>query len=185
MLPTLNVRGDVLLTEYITPRLGRLKAGDVVVAVKPTDPAVSVLKRIRGMPGECVWVHPRAELRPIQIVVPDDHVWLEGDNAAQSTDSREYGPVPLPLVKGRVVLRFWPPGQARMFHAAVIDHTAATRARLDGPHTNPAPPVATGALLDAECQSVPPTAISAAEAPSVTTTSQTEPEPRDKDSNGL
>eukprot|EP00171_Calliarthron_tuberculosum_P006451 IDg6451t1 len=129
MQPTFNVRGDVLFTEYLSPRLKRIKAGDVIVAVKPTDPRVMVLKRVRGMGGETIWVHPKSEAHPIQIVVPDGHVWLEGDNAAQSTDSREYGPVPMALVRGRVVLRFWPLAQAGFVRSKVIDHTAETRAR--------------------------------------------------------
>lgn len=37
--------------------------------------------------------------------VPEGHVWLEGDNASNSTDSRVYGPVPLPMVRGRVMLK--------------------------------------------------------------------------------
>ncbi len=40
MLPTFNVRGDVLLTEYVSPRVGRVRAGDVVVATKPNDVGV-------------------------------------------------------------------------------------------------------------------------------------------------
>jgi hypothetical protein len=32
-------------------------------------------------------------------------VWLQGDNLLLSRDSREYGPVPLALVKGRVLLQ--------------------------------------------------------------------------------
>lgn len=129
MQPTFNVRGDVLFTEYLSPRLKRIKSGDVIVAVKPTDPRVMVLKRIRGMGGETIWVHPKNEAHPVQITVPDGHVWLEGDNAAQSTDSREYGPVPMALVRGRVVLRFWPLAQAGFVRSRVIDHTAETRAR--------------------------------------------------------
>lgn len=35
--------------------------------------------------------------------VPPGHVWLQGDNLVLSRDSREYGPVPLALMKGRVV----------------------------------------------------------------------------------
>ncbi len=128
MLPTFNVRGDVLLTEYISPRLNLIKSGDVVVAVKPTDPRVSVLKRVRGMGGETIWVHPRKEPRPIKYVVPEGHVWLEGDNASQSTDSREYGPVPMALIRGRIILRFWPLSQAGFIRSNVIDHTAETRA---------------------------------------------------------
>ena len=34
--------------------------------------------------------------------VPPGHVWLEGDNATNSTDSRAYGPIPLAMIRGRV-----------------------------------------------------------------------------------
>lgn len=34
--------------------------------------------------------------------VPTGHVWLQGDNVLNSTDSRDYGPVPMALVRGRV-----------------------------------------------------------------------------------
>ncbi len=41
----------------------------------------------------------------MQVVVPEGHMWVQGDNLVLSRDSREYGPVPLALVKGRVVLQ--------------------------------------------------------------------------------
>lgn len=137
MQPTLNTRGDILFTEFITPRLSLLKAGDVVVATKPTDPGVSVLKRVRGMPGEEIWVHPVGEKAPVKVTVPKGHVWLEGDNRNQSTDSRHYGPVPLALVKGRARFRFWPPSQAGVLRSVVIDHTERTRGIIErGRSTN-------------------------------------------------
>jgi inner membrane protease subunit 1 len=37
--------------------------------------------------------------------VPKGHVWLQGDNMSNSTDSRMYGPVPLAIVKGKVIAR--------------------------------------------------------------------------------
>jgi signal peptidase I len=40
--------------------------------------------------------------------IPDGYIWLEGDNALNSSDSRHYGPVPASLVVGRVVARIWP-----------------------------------------------------------------------------
>ncbi|KAJ9477367.1 Mitochondrial inner membrane protease subunit 1 [Pseudozyma hubeiensis] len=42
------------------------------------------------------------------VTIPLGHVWLAGDNMANSTDSRHYGPVPLGMVRGKVLARVWP-----------------------------------------------------------------------------
>lgn len=39
------------------------------------------------------------------VKVPKGHVWLVGDNLSNSTDSRKYGPVPIAMVKGKVIAR--------------------------------------------------------------------------------
>lgn len=107
MQPTLNDTGDVLITEAVTPRLQRLRKGDIVVATKPTNRRVSILKRIVGMAGDEV----------DGAIVPPGHVWLQGDNSAQSTDSRHYGAVPLSLVRAKAWCRIWPPRQATLFES--------------------------------------------------------------------
>lgn len=37
--------------------------------------------------------------------IPEGHVWLQGDNTKNSHDSRNYGPVPLGLLYGKVKAR--------------------------------------------------------------------------------
>jgi hypothetical protein len=39
------------------------------------------------------------------VQVPEGHVWLQGDNATNSTDSRHYGAVPYALLEGRAFLK--------------------------------------------------------------------------------
>ena len=45
------------------------------------------------------------------IIVPENHVFVMGDNRSNSSDSRAIGTVPLGNVKGKAVLRYFPPGK--------------------------------------------------------------------------
>ncbi|XP_055586141.1 mitochondrial inner membrane protease subunit 1 [Uranotaenia lowii] len=58
---------------------------------------------------------PHPEIRTSIVTVPRGHLWIEGDNIHNSSDSRNYGPVPIGLVKSRAVCRVWPPTQFRLF----------------------------------------------------------------------
>ncbi|MBE5819268.1 MAG: signal peptidase I [Clostridiales bacterium] len=42
------------------------------------------------------------------IIVPEDYVFVMGDNRSHSTDSREFGCVPVERLESRVAFRFWP-----------------------------------------------------------------------------
>eukprot|EP00656_Telonema_subtile_P007701 TRINITY_DN1361_c0_g1_i2.p1 TRINITY_DN1361_c0_g1~~TRINITY_DN1361_c0_g1_i2.p1 ORF type:complete len:150 (+),score=25.45 TRINITY_DN1361_c0_g1_i2:90-539(+) len=109
MLPTFNNRGDVVLFERITPRRGNLARGDVVVSRSPTNPVQLVCKRIVGLGGDSIITNQSSVFGCSKCEVPTGHVWLAGDNTANSTDSRMYGPVPAALVQGRVFFKVWPP----------------------------------------------------------------------------
>lgn len=47
-----------------------------------------------------------ADLDPVTI--PEDHLWVMGDNRNHSSDSRVFGPVPLDEVVGRAFVIMWP-----------------------------------------------------------------------------
>ena len=40
-----------------------------------------------------------------QVKVPKGHVWVEGDSAEDSVDSRSFGPIPYSLIQSRVFYR--------------------------------------------------------------------------------
>lgn len=105
MLPTFPNEGNMMIEECISPRLSppRLHRGDIITYQKPTERNVSVCKRILGLPGDTVCVDPRGLDPSSHVVVPAGHVWVQGDNSPYSTDSRTYGPVPIGLVKGKIV----------------------------------------------------------------------------------
>jgi len=45
---------------------------------------------------------------PCTLVVPDNYVWLEGDCPLFSMDSRQFGPIHVSRIRGRLVFRLWP-----------------------------------------------------------------------------
>ncbi|KAI3925976.1 hypothetical protein MKW98_028112 [Papaver atlanticum] len=109
MLPTLSITGDLVLTEKISTRLGKVNNGDIVLVRSPENPKKILTKRILGMEGDKVTylVDPNSE-KCRTITVPKGHIWIQGDNIYASTDSRQFGPVPYGLVQGKVFWRIWP-----------------------------------------------------------------------------
>ncbi|KAI9330286.1 mitochondrial inner membrane protease subunit 1 [Obelidium mucronatum] len=108
MLPTLNAAGDWVLVAAVAPaRKQSLRVGDVVAARSPLHANRAVCKRVLGVPGDVVLRDPSVSLETVR--VPPGHVWLQGDNLSHSIDSRTYGPLPMGLIKGKVVCKLWPP----------------------------------------------------------------------------
>lgn len=93
MAPTL-LPGDWAL---VVP-LRHPKVGDVAVVEHPGRPGYEMVKRISAGPGS------RVDDRMLN---PDEW-WVEGDLAAASTDSRQFGPVLGDALKAKVVLIYWP-----------------------------------------------------------------------------
>lgn len=89
---------------------------------------ISYIKRVIGLEGDHVriengkvYVNDEKTLEPYlngistpvtgefcDIVVPEDHVFVMGDNRSGSSDSREFGCIPVEKIEGRVSIRIWP-----------------------------------------------------------------------------
>ncbi|AKJ07426.1 signal peptidase I [Archangium gephyra] len=128
--------GDRLLMEKVSYRLHPPRAGDIVVfePVPEADRRGALrveahIKRVIALPGQVVRVHegrvlidgqplhepyvaepPAYEWGPAR--VPEDMLFVLGDNRNASADSHVWGFLPRRNVLGRVGLRFWPPGRA-------------------------------------------------------------------------
>jgi mitochondrial inner membrane protease subunit 1 len=106
MEPTIPGHGTVLLVDKLSWRLPNrgYQVNDVVVSKSMTG-SHFVCKRVKGVAGDIVFADAK-ERRPI--VVPAGHVWLLGDNAKDSVDSREYGAVPVAMLQGKVKTLLFP-----------------------------------------------------------------------------
>ena len=111
MLPTMSASGEWIVEDALTVRFGLkpIRRGELLVLVSPRAPTEHICKRVIGLPGDIVCVDPTGERAPSteHCLIPKGHIWIQGDNAAGSRDSRYYGPVPIALVRARVVARVW------------------------------------------------------------------------------
>ena len=118
MYPTLSLSGDYLLSlrssilRLLSPSPPYISRGDLIDFISPRDPSYSVCKRVIGLEGDIVSLDPSGTKsnrgREDWVKVPKGYLWVTGDNLSNSNDSRDYGPVPLGLVRGKIVARIWP-----------------------------------------------------------------------------
>jgi signal peptidase I len=124
--------GDRVFVNKLSYRLHEPGRGDVVVLHEISGTAErDLIKRVVALPGEevemtnCVVridgrVLDEPYLDPTVVtpsrcggdvnlqVVPDDHVFVMGDNRPGSHDSRALGPIPYDDLVGRAFVVFWP-----------------------------------------------------------------------------
>ncbi len=121
MLPTMAAEGGWVVISLMHKRGHGIKIGDLVSYDIPVRQGFRGIKRVVGMPGDFVvrdtpkdWdmeeaMGTEAEKRNAWMVqVPEGHCWITGDNLEWSRDSRMFGPLPLALIKGKVIARAWP-----------------------------------------------------------------------------
>ena len=120
--------------DTIVVRFSEPQRGDIIVFKFPEDESKDFIKRVVGLPGDKVeirskrvWINeellpesytqhvdpntlphqvqPRDNLGPL--TVPPESYFVMGDNRDQSLDSRFWGFVKLPKIKGKAFLIYW------------------------------------------------------------------------------
>jgi signal peptidase I len=127
--------GDRLVVNKLAYRMGDVGRNDIVVIDTSRVPGATtqlgktLVKRVVGLPGDIVegvdgrvrvngeqldepWLDEAATAPFGPVQVPEDSVFVLGDNRAASVDSRTFGAVPIGAVIGRVDAIVWPPGNA-------------------------------------------------------------------------
>ena len=131
MVSTLNI-GDRVLVNKLSYRLHDVNRGDIIVFERPEGEADSeiqdLIKRVVGLPGDTVEGQNGQVLingEPLDepyldegvttgdfdpVEVPEDHLFMMGDNRGDSRDSRFFGPIAEDTIVGRAFFRVWPLG---------------------------------------------------------------------------
>jgi signal peptidase I len=124
MLPTFEEDQRVMILKV----LYEIRRGDIIIF---SSAGKDLIKRVIGLPGDRVEVRGGAVYvngqkldepylrsttpRPTSEVVPPGKYFVLGDNRPDSLDSRDFHAIGAPAIRGKVVLRWWPPGKFGAF----------------------------------------------------------------------
>lgn len=117
--------GERIVVNLFAYRFQQPHRGNVIIFRCPVDTTKDYIKRVIGLPGETLAIQAGSVLingAPLvepyitlpceenfgPIVIPQDSVFVMGDNRPNSEDSRVWGPVPDNLIRGQAALIFWP-----------------------------------------------------------------------------
>lgn len=92
--------GDRVLVNRLAYARAAPAIGDVVVVRQPGAVGREDIKRVAAGPGATMRIHGES-----RTLAPDEW-FVAGDNPAESTDSRELGPVRGQDIVGKVILKY-------------------------------------------------------------------------------
>ncbi|MEW9122525.1 MAG: signal peptidase I [Thermotaleaceae bacterium] len=126
MMPTL-VDSERLIVSKIDYLIHSPKQGDIAIFRYPHEPKINFIKRVIAISGDTieikdgeVWLNdvlfkePYIKEKTIgdfaKRVVPENTIFVLGDNRNNSKDSRfeDVGFIPVSYVKGKAVIKVWP-----------------------------------------------------------------------------
>lgn len=120
---------EIPLVHWRMPVLKRVHRGDIIVFRYPKDPSETFLKRVTALGGDqlqirngVLYVNSQAVQEPYAVhhapvhspveswgptVVPEGQLFVMGDNRDNSSDSRDWGFVPMNNVIGEPLFVYW------------------------------------------------------------------------------
>jgi signal peptidase I len=136
MQPTL-MPGEFLLVNRMAYKLGQPHIGDIIVFHAPGVSDLDYIKRVIGLPGDVVrisdgtvYVNDQPLYEPYisqppnytgSWTVPENQLFVLGDNRNNSSDSHLWGFVPYEDIVGRAILIYWPLGRVTILkHPDVV-----------------------------------------------------------------
>lgn len=125
MQPTLKA-GYYVIVDRLAYKIGKPHRGDIIIFRYPPDPQREpYIKRVIGLPGDTVqitdgkvYVNGEQLIEPYIAAAPDydgtwtvpqDSLFVLGDNRNRSSDSHSWGMVPIENVIGKALVVYWPP----------------------------------------------------------------------------
>lgn len=138
MEPNLH-SGEFVIVNKLAYKFGSPQIGDVIVFHFPRDTKQEYIKRVIGLPGDKVVIsnkqvmvngqvldEPYIAAQPIyqgNWIVPEDSLFVLGDNRNNSSDSHNWGMVPLSNVVGKAFFIYWPPTEWGLVEHAEAEFT--------------------------------------------------------------
>lgn len=130
MQPTLY-EGQLLVVSKLAYQIGEPMRGDIIVFHHTQQPPEDYIKRIIGLPGDHVEITGGKVIVNGKVLnepyiaappaydgnwdVPENSLFVLGDNRNRSSDSHAWGFVPLDSVVGRAVLKYWPLNKIQIY----------------------------------------------------------------------
>jgi signal peptidase I len=133
MEPNLH-HGEFVIVSKVNYKLGEPERGDIVVFDFPRNITQEYIKRVIGLPGEEIKIEdgqvfvngvaltePYLKMEPRyegEWIVQENELFVLGDNRNNSSDSHNWGMVPMENVVGEALLVYWPPNSWGLVNGA-------------------------------------------------------------------